>query len=102
MKKFISIVLSLVMLLSYPYTTLAEEDIKVVVGGKILITDVAPIITDGRTMLPVRAVFESIGAEVEWIDEEQKVIADVDKDGDVEATDYVLVKRIVLGSYKPE
>ena len=75
MKKIVSIVLSLVMLLSYSYTTLAEEDIKVVVGGEILITDVAPIITDGRTMLPVRAVFEAIGAEVEWIGEEQKVIA---------------------------
>jgi len=31
--------------------------------------------------------------------EEQKASADINKDNDVDATDYVLVKRIVLGTY---
>ena len=34
--------------------------------GKSVTNDVAPIIKDGRTMLPVRFVAESLGATVEW------------------------------------
>ena len=33
----------------------------------------APIVTDGRTLVPVRAIFEALGAEVEWIEETQTV-----------------------------
>ena len=56
-------------------TALAAPPIKVVVGGEKLETDVAPIIVDGRTMLPVRAVFEAIGAKVNYEASERKVIA---------------------------
>jgi N-acetylmuramoyl-L-alanine amidase len=34
--------------------------------GKAVTNDVAPIIANGRTMLPVRFVAESLGATVEW------------------------------------
>ena len=36
--------------------------------------DVAPIIRSDRTMLPARFVTENLGATVEWIGEEQKVL----------------------------
>ena len=36
--------------------------------------DVAPIIRNDRTMLPARFVAENLGATVEWIGEEQKVL----------------------------
>ncbi|MBQ7718169.1 MAG: InlB B-repeat-containing protein, partial [Clostridia bacterium] len=36
--------------------------------------DVAPIIRNDRTMLPARFVTENLGATVEWIGEEQKVL----------------------------
>lgn len=29
-------------------------------------TDTAPTIVDGRTLVPLRAIFEALGAEVEW------------------------------------
>jgi len=35
--------------------------------------DVAPIILEGRTLLPIRYVAEALGAVVEWNDKEQKV-----------------------------
>lgn len=35
--------------------------------------DVAPIISNGRTFLPVRYVAESLGAEVKWNDQERKI-----------------------------
>lgn len=36
--------------------------------------DVAPIITNDRTMLPARFIAENLGADVEWIESEQKVV----------------------------
>lgn len=35
--------------------------------------DVAPIILEGRTLLPIRYVAEALGANVEWEAKEQKV-----------------------------
>lgn len=40
--------------------------IKVYVNGSKLYFDVEPEITNGRTMVPLRAIFEALGAEVEW------------------------------------
>ncbi|QGG46335.1 stalk domain-containing protein [Heliorestis convoluta] len=37
--------------------------------------DVSPQIVDNRTLVPLRATFEALGASLEWIGEEQKVIA---------------------------
>ncbi len=36
--------------------------------------DTAPIIREGRTLLPIRYVAEPLGAEVEWVPEERKVL----------------------------
>lgn len=33
-----------------------------------------PVIVDGRTLVPVRGVFEALGAEVEWIGETSQVV----------------------------
>jgi len=40
--------------------------IKVYVNGSQLCFDVEPEITNGRTMVPLRAIFEALGAEVYW------------------------------------
>jgi len=36
--------------------------------------DVAPIITNDRTYTPVRFIAENLGADIEWIEAEQKVV----------------------------
>jgi hypothetical protein len=41
--------------------------------GQIKYTDVAPIIENGRTLLPLRALSESLDFQVDWIDKERKV-----------------------------
>jgi len=38
----------------------------VIVDGRILSLDVPPVIEEGRTLVPLRAIFETLGAEVEW------------------------------------
>lgn len=48
--------------------------IKVMVNEKALVFDVPPRILSGRTVIPVRSVFESLGAEVLW-DESTRIIS---------------------------
>lgn len=48
---------------------------KVYIDGKRLEADVYPKIENDRTMVPLRAVFESLGAFVEWDGETRTVIA---------------------------
>jgi len=45
-----------------------------IVNDKPITLDVAPTIINNRTMVPFRAVGEAIGADVEWIDSDRKVI----------------------------
>lgn len=78
MKKIFAVFIALSIIFSMAITSFAAVPIKVVVGGEKLENDVEPVIVNGRTMLPVRAVFESIGAEVDYISEERKVIATKD------------------------
>lgn len=51
----------------------AGNSINLQVNGKTLPTDVAPIIKESRTLVPVRVISESLGADVEWNAAEQKV-----------------------------
>lgn len=67
-KKITSIVLSLVLVLSMLLgnVVLANSEITVKLDGKTLSFDVPPQIINGRTMVPVRAIFEELGATVAW------------------------------------
>jgi len=65
MKKFISLILVAVMILS-AITAFAEDPIKIYLDGKELETDVPPVIVNDRTMVPFRDIFEALGATVDW------------------------------------
>lgn len=43
-----------------------ESEIKIMYGGSFLAFDVAPVIEDGRTLIPLRFLFEQMGAKVIW------------------------------------
>lgn len=53
--------------------------IHVTINGKEVTFDQPPVLKDGRTLVPVRAIFEQMGAKVEWNNAEQK--ATIKKDG---------------------
>ena len=57
------------------YAVFAEDNITVTVNGNQLSFDQPPIIKDGRTLVPLRAIFEALGAEVLWLEDEQAVAA---------------------------
>lgn len=46
-----------------------------VVDGAAVPSDVSPVVVDGRTLVPVRALFESLGATVDWDETTQTVTA---------------------------
>ena len=42
-------------------------------GAAVNFADQQPVIIDGRTLVPVRAVFEALGFQVEWSESRQEV-----------------------------
>lgn len=59
-----------------PSQAYAAEDVKVYVNGAQLTDlDQPPVIVDGRTMVPMRAIFEALGCTVDWYSEDQVVAA---------------------------
>ncbi len=62
MKKVIAIIFSLLLIFNCAYAA----DISVIVDDNKLQLDVPPVVSQGRTLVPVRAIFESLGATVDW------------------------------------
>lgn len=75
MKRIFALFLVLVSMVSCMVVAGAEDDITVTVNGSVVEFDVPPQIIKGRTMVPMRKVFEALGARIEWIAEMQLVIA---------------------------
>jgi len=75
MKKRIGVLTAAVMLLTViaSASALAEQDIRIMVNGEWVVTDRAPFIENDRTLVPVRGIFEKLGAEVKWTQQEQLV-----------------------------
>lgn len=56
-------------------TSAANGDIKVIIDGREITFDQKPVIENSRTLVPMRAIFEALGAEVEWFSETETVVA---------------------------
>lgn len=56
-----------------PAAPVDTEPVKVVVNRSTLQFDQPPIIVDGRTLVPLRAIFEALDAKVEWDDLTQSI-----------------------------
>ena len=73
MKKFITSVLILAAVLSFSLGIGAfaaeETPVTVYVDGVQLSFDTEPVIENGRTLVPMRAIFEALGAKVDWTDQ---------------------------------
>lgn len=63
-------------LMGFSLTAAAESAVKVFVDEVQLAFDVEPIIDNGRTLVPMRAIFEALGAEVAWNQETRTVTAE--------------------------
>ncbi len=77
------------------------EEISICVNGKYIESDIQPIIKNDRTLAPMRDVFEALGAEAVWNNDERAVIGK--KDGKTvkikadEAAMYVNGEKVLIG-----
>lgn len=81
MKKMISILAALSLTIyASGFSAASADEINVTVNGQPVIFDVAPYIMQDRTMVPMRAVFEALGAEVQWDEEAQTITVKTEND----------------------
>jgi len=77
MRKKINIILCVLLVISM-FTGIAasaQQPISVVFDGRTLQFDVPPATIDGRTMVPMRVIFEALGAEINWNDRTRTITA---------------------------
>lgn len=72
-KTMIMLPFTLAILLLFTTGASAEPPLVILDGQTLIFEDVQPIIQDGRTLVPLRTIFESLGAEVSW-DEESRTV----------------------------
>jgi len=77
-KQMICLFLVFMLAMVFSVQVSADVRIKIVYGKNEIICDVPPIIVNDRTMVPARAIFEAIGAEVTYEEETRKVTATKD------------------------
>lgn len=51
------------------------DDVSLVINGEALNFDVPPVIENGRTLVPLRAIFEALEAEVEWLNDTREIVS---------------------------
>lgn len=65
MKKFLIIVFFITTLF-LPISALSKDEVKVLLDNKYLTFTTAPVIENGRTLVPLRVIFEALNAKVDW------------------------------------
>lgn len=77
MKKIMKVLMLCMLMISVIISTVAfaNSEIKVAIDGEYVEFDVQPQLINDRTMVPLRAIFEALGAEVDWDNDTQTVIA---------------------------
>lgn len=73
MKRILCLVLTMLLLASVAPSVLAGSDVTVKIDGNQIAFDVPPQLINSRTMVPLRAIFEALGASVEWNNDTQTV-----------------------------
>lgn len=67
MKKLFSVITLFLMIFTLQTGVFAaNDDIVVTVDGSVVSFDQQPVIIDGRTLVPMRFIFQKLGANVEW------------------------------------
>lgn len=86
-KSFCRLIIGIIIIISLSVggIVFAENNITVQLDGKTLNFDVEPQLIGGRTMVPLRMIFESMGATVDWNNDTRTVTA-FNKDYYVQAT----------------
>lgn len=75
MKKIVTLTMAVIMLISlFTFSVSAQENVLVYIDGERIEFDVQPQIINGRTLVPMRKIFEELGAAVDWDNSTQTAI----------------------------
>ena len=89
MKKYISVIVMVVLIFTAIPAT--AGGVRVTLDGMYMTFDAPPQIANNRVMVPMRAIFEALGAEVFWDEDTQTVIAHIINDE--------IIVMLTIGSY---
>ena len=88
-RRLFTVAMCLTLVMAGGVTVFASDAISVTIDGQaVAFADQTPVLVDGRTLVPVRGVFEQLGFEVDWNDAARQAILTSD--------DYTIV--ITIGS----
>jgi len=71
----VSLVVVFLLLLALSQTVLADQSIRINFNGEQIQFDIDPVLDNGRVLVPLRGVFEMLGASVSWDGTSGKVYA---------------------------
>ena len=76
MKKAFALLICLIMIMSSAITlnVYANDAINIVIDDQNQSYDQMPVIVNDRTLVPLRGIFEALGAKVDWQDETKTII----------------------------
>jgi uncharacterized protein YkwD len=75
MKKTFVLLIAIVLIMTgYCFDVNASQKIRVIIDNRYITFDEDPRIEDGRTIVPVRGIFESINASVMWFEDTRMVV----------------------------
>jgi uncharacterized secreted protein with C-terminal beta-propeller domain len=90
-------ILTLILILCFSITVFAQDAIKIYVDNEEVFLDVVPFVENGRALIPLRDVFEKLGAKVDWNKSLQEVVIK-DNNNEIEmilGKDKVMVNGII-------
>ncbi|KAB8139243.1 hypothetical protein F9U64_01060 [Gracilibacillus oryzae] len=79
MKKLLNALIALVMISTFSGISVSAADgVSILINGEKQYYDQPPIVQDGRTLVPLRGIFEALGADVGWDAKNRVVTAEKD------------------------
>ena len=73
MKKVLSVIFAFTVMMSAFSFSFADNNVSVIIDNEVQNYDVMPVIENGRTLVPMRGIFEALGAQVNWDDASKTV-----------------------------
>ncbi|WP_089609410.1 stalk domain-containing protein [Dehalobacterium formicoaceticum] len=68
------IVAGAVLFSTVAYPSIADSTIRIIMNGSVIPSDVSPLLTQGRTLVPIRVISEGLGAKVQWDQKNNAVV----------------------------
>ena len=69
------LIITVVVQMGYPDNVFAERAVTVTINGEVIEFDEPARLINARTMVPMRKIYETLGATVQWVGEAELILA---------------------------